>query len=267
MSCDVDASSPSTGTAAAGSPVGASAKLTLFGLLCGLLCLGWQSLVLSGARWLESLLATCGVLTVVFPALWGAFFRNFGCGGWGGFLDADRGVNRRTGSRGQFSARPRALSVLLLFVLFQGCEAGRIDASLTAGLDRLIAVAGLRCRGSMAIAFGRMVCCCLLLGFATFRVFVGWLWGGSRHHGWRFRRRTRALPRLLRSGTASGTRQGRHVRRLWAGPHPWALLLRIAFAMRGGDAIFVVSLLAVWHVVHGWRGGGGSDGPDRGVAL
>ncbi|CAE7436019.1 nifJ, partial [Symbiodinium microadriaticum] len=126
MSCDVDASSPSTGTAAAGSPVGASAKLTLFGLLCGLLCLGWQSLVLSGARWLESLLATCGVLTVVFPALWGAFFRNFGCGGWGGFLDADRGVNRRTGSRGQFSARPRALSVLLLFVLFQGCEAGRL---------------------------------------------------------------------------------------------------------------------------------------------
>ena len=46
-----------------------------------------------------------------------------------------------------------------------------------------------------------------------------------------------------------------------------ALLLRIAFAMRGGDAIFVVSLLAVWHFVHGRRGGGGSDGPDRGVAL
>ncbi|OLP74667.1 hypothetical protein AK812_SmicGene45729, partial [Symbiodinium microadriaticum] len=49
------------------------------------------------ARWLESLLATCGVLTVVFPALWGAFFRNFGCGGWGGFLDADRGSSQWLG--------------------------------------------------------------------------------------------------------------------------------------------------------------------------
>ena len=224
--CDVDASSPSTGTAAAGSPWASAKSTSFFSILWGFLCLGWQGFCLAGARWMMVIIATFGVLAAAIPALRGAFFRNFGSGGWGRLCYADKGVNRCAGSRGKFGAGPRNFAVLLSFLLFQGCEAGRLDAPMASGADCFIAVAGALFLGYMAIAVCRMVFCWWLRGVAASFALARWLWSGSRHQCGLLRRRSSSLSRPRRSVIASSARLKQRVNRRCVVPHPWGPTVR-----------------------------------------